>query len=158
MSRAVAVIILSTGLAACVMPRPIRQVERPGDRAAIEDFTRGYAAAFVAGDVDGIVRFVTDDFVALTPGRPAVIGKSELRDALLSDLEERRVVALNFIHDEVIVTGDWAWARGRTRALWRPQPDVEPVAVRGKYLWILRRYPDNRWKLARDSASGNHPE
>lgn len=118
----------------------------------IEQFAKDYGAAYESGNVDRILSLMTDDFVALTPDKPVLVGKETVARELESDLGSMDVQKLEFKHEEVVETGQWAYAWGRSEAV--VKLGGEDLTVDGKYLWILRKTPDG-WKLARDSAHGD---
>lgn len=62
------------------------------------------------------------------------------------------VLELTFTHQEAVVTGDWAYAWGRSKA--KIVVDGTTIDMSAKYLWVLRK-ENGTWKLARDSGSGD---
>ena len=119
------------------------------DLAKINRFAEHYGQAFETGDADQVVGLITD----LTPDAPPLQGLRRIHKRIAADFRSMDVSSLEFKHDEVVVAGDWAYARGRSSAV--VSMENTPVTLRGKYLWILRRQKDGAWKLARDSSSGN---
>ncbi len=122
------------------------------DLEKINTFAADYGHAFQSGDVDAIKALITDDFVAMTPDKPPIEGREAVAAEIESDLQSMKVQRLRFTHDEVVVTGQWAYARGRSHAQLEVAGDV--MEIHGKYLWILKQC-EGVWRLARDSASGN---
>lgn len=121
--------------------------------AAISQFAEAYGRAFVDGAPEPILNMLTEDFVALTADKPPLVGLTPVRADLEADLQLMNVQDLTFTHEEVVVTGDWAYAWGRSHA--RVIVSGDELEIVGKYLWILRQQEDRTWKLARDSASGD---
>jgi len=124
-------------------------------RLAIDDFATAYSGAFEAGDVDAIMELVTDECVALTPDKPPLVGRDRVRKEFESDFKTMRVKRLRFEHEGDVLTGEWAYAWGRSSA--EVILGSESMRICGKYLWILRRMSDGSWKLSRDSTSGDRP-
>ena len=86
------------------------------DQEAIAKFAESYGQAFESGQPEKVLAMVTDDFVALTPDKPAIVGKDAVRKELEADLDAMDVLELTFTHQETVVTGDWAYAWGRSKA------------------------------------------
>ncbi len=124
----------------------------PADDAAIRDLARRYAAAFESEDVEAVLEVLTDDFVALSPAKPPLVGKDAVRPILAEDLAAMEIDRLRFTLEEIVVTGSWAYAWGTSEAAFRVGSDADTTHVRGKVLWILRRGDDGVWRVARDSA------
>jgi uncharacterized protein (TIGR02246 family) len=122
---------------------------------AIRDFARQYAEAFAAEDADAVVALMTDDFVAITPDKPPVIGKTRVHAAIVADLAEMAVERVHFAPSEIAVCGDWAWAWGIARGAVRTGDNGDRTEITGKFLWILKRQPNGTWKIARDCAHGD---
>ena len=118
----------------------------------IHEFAVNYGRAFESGDVEQIMELITDDFVALTPDKPALVGRAAVRKEIVSDLAQMNVLRLQFIHQDVVVADQWAFAWGLSDG--EVSIGQETASIEGKYLWVLKLHEDGRWKLARDSAHG----
>jgi uncharacterized protein (TIGR02246 family) len=127
----------------------------PQDEATVRSFAKSYARSFQSGEAGAVLALMTDDFVALTPGKPPVVGKEAVRREITADLEELDVRELRFEPAEIEIRGDWAWTWGRSEAVMTTRGTGDDIHVTGKYLWILRRHADGTWRIARDSAHGN---
>lgn len=122
------------------------------DAAAIEAFTRSYAARFAAEDADGLLALMTPDFTVLSHGRAPIEGRARVAEEIRGDFARMRIHSLRFENDAFAVCGDQAWVRGRSTASFTVGDDAAPTDVRGSYLWILRRDADGAWRIACDSA------
>jgi ketosteroid isomerase-like protein len=98
---------------------------------------------------------MTEDFVALSPGKPPIIGKDVTRREVVCDLADLEIQSLQFEPAEIAVHGNWAWTWGRSQVVMRAKGDADFITVDGKYLWILRRQADGTWLIARDSAQAD---
>ena len=125
------------------------------DEQDIRAFTKNYADAFAAEQPTSVLSLMTDDFVALSPGKPPIVGLEATRREVTSDLAEMDVHELCFEPMEIVVKGDWAWTWGLSKASFTAGESSETVHVSGKYLWILCRSADGSWRIARDSAQAD---
>lgn len=121
----------------------------------IHELALAYGQAFESGDVEQIMPLVTDDFVALTPDKPPLVGREAVRKEIEADLNAMKVLKLQFNHEEVVIEGDLAYAWGMSIGEVIVGQEEESIEINGKYLWIVRRQDDGSWKLARDSANGD---
>lgn len=124
------------------------------DDLAIRRFTEQYARSFEEENASEVIALMTEDFIALTPGKPPLIGKRVVKEQVTADLEQLDVKRLRFEPVKIVVTDNWAWTWGRSEVVMVTPERDEPVSVQGKYLWILQRQPDGDWKIACDSAHG----
>ena len=145
--------VLLASLGACVST--VTDAQQAEDAEAIAALSRAYGAAFVAGDPEAFARCVTEDFVAMAPGEPAVAGRETARAKVAQDLDVMQVRALEFRIEELRICRDWAWARATSRAEVVIRASGEVGRIRGKTLWIFRRGADGVWRIARDASSGD---
>ena len=109
-------------------------------------------AASKVFDVETLISLSTDDVVLLQPNEPPIRGREALRLYLESN---RQAVAeyeiLEYVHDfeEISVLGDWAYEWGEFRGSYRTISNGEVVTERMRLFRILRRQPDDSWKVAR---------
>src|SRR5262245_64415903 len=59
--------------------------------------------------------------------------------------------------DELHVSGEWAFERGRYRITLTPNAGGAPIGDVGKYITIYQHQPDESWKLGRDIWNSDHP-
>jgi ketosteroid isomerase-like protein len=88
-----------------------------------------------SGDVDTVLTLMTDDVIFTTPGRKP-FGKLEF-----AALPTAKGVQIRHRVEEITVHGDFAWSR----------VFLEVDGREGHTLSLLRRQPDGRWLVARDS-------
>lgn len=119
----------------------------PEDVAAVLTAIAAWDAATRKGDRAALMELVADDCVFLAPGMAPMIGRA----ALESILEGYEQLALDPLFDlqELVVTGDWAfaWGRDELTAVVRSSGAVRSAA--GWAVTILRREADGRWRFAR---------
>lgn len=120
---------------------------------SLQEFANAYGRAFQSGDVEQIMAMTTDDFVALTPGVPPLVGQEAVRRQIAADLNSMTVIDLQFEHQDEVIQGEWGYAWGLSKGTVMVGDDKSEID--GKYLWVLKRQADGSWKLARDSAHGD---
>lgn len=82
------------------------------DQEAVGRLAETYARAFASNKVDQVLACMTEDFVAVTPDKPPVVGKTAVKAAITQDFTHMHVIALHFSPDEIFTTGEWGFARG----------------------------------------------
>lgn len=133
--------LLATG--ACA---PDQDIE--ADATAIRQLEEDAVRAFNASDVLGLLAVYTEDAVWMPPHRPAVRGKEPIKEQY-RDLFQRFTCQLSRSPQEIVVAGDWAFARGTYLLTMSPKAGGEPIVDEGKYLALYRRQSEGAWGLAR---------
>ncbi len=103
------------------------------DRAAIDALMDGLAAAFANGSIEELMSVYTDDVIYMGAGGPAIHGAADMRAAN----DPVSPYAFTMHNDEVVVTGDWGYARGTYDG-------------NDQYLMVVRRDADGEWRIARE--------
>ncbi|GEM_PF-6250079 len=124
------------------------------DTMTLVEFTDAFADGFVSGDANAVAAMMTEDFVALTPGRDPIIGRDAARAAMAEDLAGMKVHSLQFVTREIEIHNNWAWAWGTSTASITPEGHETAVTLRGQFLWVLQRDLDGHWFIARDCSHG----
>jgi uncharacterized protein (TIGR02246 family) len=117
------------------------------DERAIRDLIAKWMAATQAGDVETVLRLMTDDVVFMVPGREPS-GKADFAAASKA-MQGMRIEGTSEVV-ELQVLGDWAYLRNHLQVA-MTLPGGKPVRRAGYTLTILRKQPDGRWLLARDA-------
>jgi uncharacterized protein (TIGR02246 family) len=109
-----------------------------------------YVAAWERGNAAQIAELYTDEALVLYPNQPAVSGRSAIVDYFSGFFGDFPRNEFELTSAEVVVNGQWAFDRGSYR--WKGVPRVggSPVEDNGKYLVVLQRQADSKWKVARD--------
>ena len=55
-----------------------------------------------------------------------------------------------FRHEEIVVSGDWAFQRYSYELTMTPKGDSDPMRIRGHGIHILRRQDGGSWKITKD--------
>ncbi len=108
------------------------------------------------GDLDSFIDLFTDDAIWMPPGGLPVVGKEALR-AWVSWAEDVTWEHFSTSTEEVVVAGDWAFARLAATMVMTPQAGEEATPSYLKGLQILQRQTDGSWRIARYIWNGNPP-
>ena len=147
-------------LAACTPP-PVEETvvddsaQREADIQAINKVNELWDAAALAGDMEGTLALVTDDYIGWESGQPTIVGKEALRSAFQPSRDKYRTEKLKNVADEIRLAGDWAYVRGSWTGTVVPKAGGDPIQRSGKWMDIRERQPDGSWKIARASV---HPD
>jgi ketosteroid isomerase-like protein len=126
------------------------------DRSAIEALNRHDISAALASDIEAVASQWTEDFVVLPPAGPIVRGRAAnlaLMTSARPQLEKLEPTAYTVDFDEIVVTGDYAFAWGLFRAVVRPRAGGPDVVSSGKLLRVYQRQPDGRWLMHRTMST-----
>jgi uncharacterized protein (TIGR02246 family) len=117
------------------------------DERAIRDLVATWLKASADGDVETVLRLMTDDVVFMVPGQEP-FGKQAYRAAAVASKNVRLEGKSNI--QEIKVLGDWAYLRNYLEVT-IPLPGGKSVQRAGYTLTILRKQADGRWALERDA-------
>lgn len=119
------------------------------DEQAIRDMQATWFEATASGDLSRLLTLMADDVVFLTPGRPP-FGREAFAASFKDGLQQMRFRCSGEL-EEVVVSGDVAYARGRLSVSVTPSAGGEPKRLSGYTLSVYRRLREGRWVLARDA-------
>jgi uncharacterized protein (TIGR02246 family) len=137
-----------------VAEEPVVDVE--ADIAAIKNLREQYMVSQNAGDAEGCVSYWDEDGVLMSPNEPSAVG----REALLSWYQtafDNVKVDFSISYEQIEVSGDWGFARGKYEGFIIPKPNGEPIPDKGKLLEILKRQPNGSWKFACHMYNSDNP-
>jgi uncharacterized protein (TIGR02246 family) len=150
----VAMTLIITALLALVgcaagPPAPLPATET----AAVGRVAAEWLAAAARKDADAVAALYTPDALLMSPNRPVISGREGVRDwfAALPDFTRMATTLV-----EVEGRGDLAVTRS-TFAMTLELPGRPAINERGKILQVLRRQPDGRWLIWRESFSSDTP-
>ena len=118
--------------------------------------TEEWPAAALAADIDRYLSFLTDDFVVLMPDLPAFTSKPELAQ-WLQDAFDAATFDFSFDVEEVVVIGDWAFARYLVTVTVYPKDGSPTTQIDRKYMDIWQRQADGRWLCHRHMWNNQRP-
>ena len=120
------------------------------DEDQIRALVSSWMSATKAGDVDAVMRLMTDDVVFLVPGKPP------MRKADFERASQAQAAGAAPKFDgrsdiqEVKVSGDWAFMWSKLTVVATPPDGRQPTTRTGHTLTVFHRQ-DGRWLLARDA-------
>jgi uncharacterized protein (TIGR02246 family) len=115
--------------------------------SAIEALFSRLMEADNAGDLEGVLNCYARDATLMPPDGPPVKGIENIRPRYASLFEGSRL-AVTMTSEELEVSGDWAFSRGKTTGRIVPKDGSAPRSLRDKYLMILRRTEADGWRIA----------
>lgn len=145
-------VLLLAGLAACVQGRV--ESDPAADEAAIRELIRQTAAANNAADKLGWVALFEEGAVYMPPGTPEVATREGLLEAAATGFGGY-AAAISITPAEIVISGDWAFARSQVTGSVTPRTGGEPILVNVKQLAIYHRQPDGAWRIARLMNNSN---
>jgi uncharacterized protein (TIGR02246 family) len=117
------------------------------DIESIHKLRDEWKAASDARDINKIISLITDDAVILAPNSPPLVGKQAVETMYRTMLNLYKIEQ-NFIYEEVMVQGDWAYAWGHDEVTMTPLAGGQTLRAKGYGMMIMRREADG-WKYAR---------
>jgi len=127
------------------------------DLAAIRASDTAFVSATAAGDPAGVAALYLVDARLLAPNAPAVQGRDAI-EKFWGGLLGAYQLRIDASSDEIEGRGDLAYARGHYTLEGSPKAKGAPrLHDEGKFLEILRRQPDGRWRYAVDMYSSDLP-
>jgi uncharacterized protein (TIGR02246 family) len=162
MHRSTAVALV---LAAACVPAPAERA--PGgaagqplaaaDIASIRATDSSFAGAMEAGNPAAVAALYLPDAHLLPPNAAPVEGRDAIQQFVAGMLNAYQVT-LTIGTDEIEGRGDLAYSRGHYVLAGRPKATgTPPLHDQGKFVEVLRRQPDGRWRYAVDMYSSNLP-
>lgn len=124
------------------------------EKNIITEISKARAKAFNEGDAAGIAVHFAEDALLMAPGKPAAKGKVAVQSYYQSIFDEF-TTQLESHYEEVEVSGNLAYGRGFAKVTLVPKKGGETVISTAKYLNILKKQPDGKWKTTHDIWNGN---
>ena len=119
---------------------------------AIRNLFADNAAALSAGNISALARLYEQNAIQFPPNSRPLTGWAAIRSKLESELQGIKVAATIEVV-EVCTAESWAFARGTYRMVTTPLEGSQQEVTTGNWLDILRRQPDNSWKITRSTWS-----
>lgn len=118
------------------------------DEQAIKDAFGAWVRVAEAGDADSYSTYITDDALILGPGQP-VVGKAAIRPWVAGFFADWKFSFPKWTDEEIIVAGDVAIHRYSGVATLTSKKGADTTLADRKYIDILRREADGKWRVAR---------
>jgi uncharacterized protein (TIGR02246 family) len=120
------------------------------DEQSIRSLVNTWHSATAAGDVEAVLKLMTEDVVFLVAGQPPMKGRSAFEKGLRGLLQSHRVESTSEIQ-EVEVSGTLAYCWSVLTVQVTPKTGGKPVVRTGSALSILRKQIDGSWAVVRDA-------
>ena len=119
------------------------------DRKAIRAAWEGWLKVGSAGDADGYMTYLTDDavIVDMTQGQPPVVGRQAIHP-WVRDFFNKFTFTWAEQSQDIVVVGDTAFRRYPGVATFTPKQGGDPSRYDRRYLDVLRRGLDGRWRVS----------
>lgn len=133
------------------------QNTRAADERTLRDLDAQWSAAAGAKDVDKTVSYYSEDAIVLPPNAPSATTKEAIR-SVWKDLLTSPGVAVSWTVTKVEVAqgGDMAHLIG-TYEVTMSDASGKPVNDRGKYLEVMKKQADGKWKCMADIWNSDLP-
>ena len=127
---------------------PVPEPDPEADVQAIRHLQEQLTLAYNTGDAELLASLHSADVVRMPPGAPDVVGGKAVLEGSresfgLADVE------LSNVSDEILVSGELAFARGVATSKSTPKDGSEGASSSTRYLHIYRRQPDGGWLISR---------
>ena len=107
-----------------------------------------YPANVRTGDPVKYASIFSEEALWMPPGAPDRQGQKGVSEGISVNFQQVEVDP-NLITDEIEIVGsDMAYALGKVTAELRPKDGLDPMTVKMRAMWLLRR-EDSEWKIFR---------
>lgn len=122
-------------------------MEQTTEKTAIEKVLFSYRDALNASDVNKVLSLYTNDGVFMPSNAPSAIGQEQVKAAyefVFSQIQ----LNIEFYIDEIVVNGDYAFARTTSKGTTLIHANKQTVAEENRELFVLQK-TNGQWKIAR---------
>jgi len=122
-------------------------MEQSTEKLAIEKLLFSYRDALNTSDVNKVLTLYTNDGVFMPSNAPSAIGQEQLKGSYEFVF---KTIQLNveFFIDEIMVSGDYAFARTTSKGTTLIHANGETVAEENRELFVLQK-TNGQWKISR---------
>jgi uncharacterized protein (TIGR02246 family) len=122
-------------------------MKQTAEKSAIEKLLYAYRDALNASDVSKVLPLYTDDGIFMPSNAPSAIGQEQVK-ASYEFVFKSIQLSIEFYIDEVVVNGDYAFARTISRGTTLIHASGQMVAEENRELFVLQKV-NGQWKIAR---------
>ena len=122
-------------------------MEQTTERTAIEKLLFSYRDALNASDVNKVLPLYTNDGIFMPSNAPSAIGQAQVK-ASYEFVFKTIQLNINFSIDEIVVNGDYAFARTTSKGTTLIHASGQTVAEENRELFVLQK-TNGQWKIAR---------
>jgi uncharacterized protein (TIGR02246 family) len=122
-------------------------MEQSTEKTAIEKVLFSYRDALNASDVNKVLPLYTNDGVFMPSNAPSAIGQEQVKVAyefVFSQIQ----LNIEFYVDEIVVNGDYAFARTTSKGTTLIHANGQTVAEENREIFVLQK-TNGQWKIAR---------
>lgn len=122
-------------------------MEQTTEKTAIENLLFSYRDALNTSDVNRVLPLYTNDGVFMPSNAPSAIGLEQVKAAyefVFSQIQ----LSIEFYIDEIVVNGDYAFARTTSKGTTLIHANKQTVAEENRELFVLQK-ANGHWKIAR---------
>lgn len=122
-------------------------MEQTTEKTAIEKVLFSYRDALNASDVNKVLSLYTNDGVFMPSNAPSAIGQEHVKAAyefVFSQIQ----LNIEFYIDEIVVNGDYAFARTTSKGTTLIHANKQTVAEENRELFVLQK-TNGQWKISR---------
>jgi uncharacterized protein (TIGR02246 family) len=122
-------------------------MEQTTEKTAIEKLLFSYRDALNTSDVNKVLPLYTSDGVFMPSNAPSAIGQEQVKAAyefVFSQIQ----LNIEFYIDEMVVNGDYAFARTTSKGTTLIHANKQTVAEENRELFVLQK-TNGQWKIAR---------
>ena len=122
-------------------------MEQTTEKTSIEKVLVSYRDALNTSDVNKVLPLYTNDGVFMPSNAPSAIGQEQVKAAygfVFSQIQ----LNIEFYIDEIVVTGDYAFARTTSKGTTLIHANKQTVAEENRELFVLQK-TNGQWEIAR---------
>jgi len=122
-------------------------MEQTAEKSAIEKLLFSYRDALNASDVSKVLPLYTNDGVFMPSNAPSAIGQEQVKGSyefVFSQIQ----LNIEFYIDEIVVNGDYAFARTTSKGTTLIHANGQTVAEENRELFVLQK-TNGQWKISR---------
>lgn len=122
-------------------------MEQTTEKTAIEKLLFSYRDALNTSDVNKVLPLYSNDGVFMPSNAPSAIGQEQVKAAyefVFSQIQ----LNIEFYIDEIVVNGDYAFARTTSKGTTLIHANKQTVAEENRELFVLQNI-NGQWKIAR---------
>ncbi len=122
-------------------------MEQTTEKTAIEKLLFSYRDALNASDVNKVLPLYTNDGVFMPSNAPSAIGQDQVKAAYEFVFSQIKL-SIEFYIDEIVVNGDYAFARTMSKGTTLIHANGQTVAEENREIFVLQK-TNGQWKIAR---------
>ena len=122
-------------------------MEQTTEKTAIEKLLFSYRDALNASDVNKVLPLYTNDGVFMPSNAPSAIGQDQVKAAYEFVFSQIKL-SIEFYVDEIVVNGDYAFARTMSKGTTLIHANGQTVAEENREIFVLQK-TNGQWKIAR---------